>query len=291
MRILPYMPLSEGYEPGFVSLNQDEGVLEISHPAACQLQEDSKIVADTLILRCTIRPLPCHHRETKVHLISENIPLESTFLYDVNTVVPGFERHIENSQWQAIVVDYAGLGEGSCQNKPFTFYGKTLPLGHLEVKKPLYLKPFCTEVSPFQLRVTTMGQGQVLTSPPGLLNTRILRGYGGYYHPGVPLAEIEQIYYSLTPDYDRTKVRLYPTSFLKSKGISPPLGGWDFSQNVCFSPTPREEESLSFAGAIAAGYAHLSVHTEYGILLYNSFLCEPLPGHPKFINIHFKTVS
>src|SRR3990167_2144067 len=138
MRILSYTPLSEGYEPGFIGLNQDEGVLEIAHPATFHIQEESKIIADTLTLRCTIRPLHCRHKEMRVHLISENTPLENAFLYDADTVVPGYEEKIENSQWQGIVVEYAGLGHGRCQDKSFSFYGKSLPLGQLKLREHLY---------------------------------------------------------------------------------------------------------------------------------------------------------
>src|SRR5437868_4306118 len=112
MRILPHTSFSEGYEPGFIPLNQEEGILEISHPAVCQLQEESKIVAETLILRATLRSIPAQHKEAQIQLISETIPLEGVFLYAGETVAPGYERDIQSSQHQAIVVEYAGVGQG-----------------------------------------------------------------------------------------------------------------------------------------------------------------------------------
>ena len=115
-----------------------------------------------------------------------------------------------------------------------------------------------------------------------------MRGYGGYYKEGVALDEIQQIYYALTPSHSQTKVRLYSSSYLKEQHTSPPQGGKECDYDVMFSPLPQEEEYLTLPGAIAAGYAHLSVSTEVHTTLFRSYLCEPVPGHNTFVNIYFK---
>ncbi|HUX80527.1 MAG TPA: hypothetical protein VMW10_12410, partial [Alphaproteobacteria bacterium] len=57
MHILPLMPIHNGYEPSTPELNQEEGILDISHESGCILIEESKIIAETLILRCAICPI------------------------------------------------------------------------------------------------------------------------------------------------------------------------------------------------------------------------------------------
>lgn len=64
MRILPFMPSHEGYEPASAELNQDEGILDISHPSSCVLVEEAKRVAETIILRCVLRPIPLEKKTT-----------------------------------------------------------------------------------------------------------------------------------------------------------------------------------------------------------------------------------
>ena len=136
MRILPSLPFQAGYEPGSVELNHDEGLLEMTHPSSVLLQQESKIVAETLTLRCSLRPLPLFNKTAKVRLISENEPLEEAYLYDEGTVSPGYDRPIRQSQWQGIAVEYAGMGRGIHQGEEFIFYGTTLPGGEIDVRTP-----------------------------------------------------------------------------------------------------------------------------------------------------------
>ena len=287
MRILPPLSFQEGYEPGSVELNHDEGLLEITHASSVFLQQESKIVAETLILRCTLRPVPLFNKTAKVRLISENELLEEAYLYNEETVSPGYDRPIRQSQWQGIAVEYAGMGQGIHLGETFIFHGTILPTGEIEAKMPLYIKPFQTEETVISVRTTTVAAGQVLTSPPGVLNTRILKGYGGYYQTGIPLGEIEQVYYACTSDYDKTRVRLYTSSALRAQYTPPPRGGRVGTQEVLFTPLPQEEEYLSLPAALAAGYASFSVKTAFGSISYVSTLCEPVSGQSTVVNVHF----
>ncbi|MBY0501450.1 MAG: hypothetical protein K2P93_05555 [Alphaproteobacteria bacterium] len=288
MRILPFMPSPQGYEPPSVELNQEEGVLDIFHPSPCDLFQESQIIAETLILRCVLSALPIENKKIKIQLISENVALESTELYAENAVTYGYEWDVEKSQCQGIVIEYLGLGKGVFKGEAFVFYGKDLPEGKLVISTPLYLKPFQIETQHHQERSTTLRTGQVLSSPPGKLNTQILRGYGGYYKEGIALSDIQQIYYALTSVQTQTRVRLYSSSTLQDNHTLPPLGGSIFNQDVIFYSPPREEEYLSLPGTIAAGYVQVVVETGWGQIVFRSFQCEPVPGHPNFINLYFK---
>jgi hypothetical protein len=288
MRIQNPYSFPQGYEPGFVPLNQEQRLLDITHPSICTLLEESKIVPETLILRCALHPIPIANKLPKVRLIAENEPLEETFLYEEETVLPGYNREVKSSQWQGIALEYVGIGQGTHQNQTFTFSGKTLPSGQIESANPLYLKPFAIENQSFQMRTITVGHGHILSSPPGVIDTKILRGYGGYYQPGTLLADVEQVYYALTSNYDKTRIRLYSSALLQAQHTPAPRGGREFNQDVMFSPAPREEEYLSLKGAIAAGYARLSVKMDWGQIPYSSYLCEPVPGHPNLVTVSFR---
>jgi len=288
MRILPPMPLHEGYEPSSVELNQEEAILDISHPAECDLQEETKIVPETIILRCSLHPIPIRDKTIKVQLISEGEVLDGARLYNEESVAFGYEREVKNSQWQGVALEYTGLGRALHQGQYMDICDNILSCGQMEVKTPLYLKPFQTESQNHLVRTTTLPSGQVLTSPPGAIDTQALRGYGGYYKEGIVLNEIQQIYYGLTSTQQQTRVKLYSSFTLQELGSPPPIGGKGFNQNVIFDPPPREEEYLSLPGAIAAGYAHISILTEWGTVSFSSFLCESVPGHLSLVNVYFK---
>jgi|GEM_PF-6851517 len=288
MRILPSYSPDPGYEPGFVELNYEEGILDITHPSSCVLLEESQIVPNVLTLRCSLHPVPLLDKTSKVQLISEGESLQAALVYDEEKVVKGYEEEVKNSQWRGIALEYAGMGHGVYQGEKVVFSGKTLPFGTIEEKRPLYLKPFSVETQSYQVRATTLVEGKVLASPPGVLNTRVLRGYGGHYQPGVPLEDIQQVYYTLTSEYDQTRIRLYSSSVLQAQHTPPPRGGREFNHEIMFSPLPREEEYLSLAGALAAGYARLLLKTEYGVIQYSSYSCSPVPGYPAFVTVDFK---
>lgn len=291
MRILPYCSLEPGYEPGFVELNHETGILDITHPSSCVLIEEAQLVACTLTLKCSLRPIPLCDKTSKVQLISEGEPLQETLLYDEEKALEGYEWDVRNSQWQGIAVEYTGIGQGIYQEETFVFFGKELPFGKMKENAPLYVKPFSVETQSYQIRTTTLMTGQTLSSPPGVLNTRVLRGYGGYYQAGIPLEHIQQVYYALTSDYDQTRIRLYSSSVLQAQHTPPPRGGREFNHDIMFSPLPSEEEYLSFAGAIAAGYARLSIQTDDGMIQYSSFLCEPALGYPDCVNVYFRPLT
>lgn len=288
MRILPFMAPHEGYEPPMAELNQEEGVLDISHPSNCILVEESQIVAETLVLRCALRPFPLQNKMIQVQLIAEGEALEYVPLYNEESITYGYEGESKDSCWQAIALDYTGIGRGVHGGEPFIFYGNRLPFGEIELKKPLYIKPFLCEMGHYQERVTTLPSGMVLRSPPGAVDTQILRGYGGYYKLGVGLEEIQQVYYSLTSTHGRTRVQLINSTTLQEQRTPPPKGGKLFDYGVQFNPVPLEEEYLSLPGALAAGYGKLSVTSELGVTVFSSFLCEGVPGLPGLVNVYFR---
>ncbi len=289
MRILYNTPPQEGYEPLAPELNQEEGVLDISHSSECHLWEEGKLAAETLILRCALRPLPIADKTIKVQLISEGEELEKIPLYDPESITYGYDWEVQNSQWQGIALDYTGMGRGIYQGESFLIEGNTLPVGTFKVDKPLYVKPFRVEVQDHQERSSTLSSERILTTPPGVLDTRVLRGYGGHYKEDIALEEIQQVYYSLTFAQTQTRVRLHTTSALKESLTPPPLGGRDFNQDVLFHPVPREEEYLSLSGVIAAGYVRFSVTMEWGDISFRSFQSEPVSGNLGHINVYFKS--
>jgi hypothetical protein len=204
----------------------------------------------------------------KVQLIAEGETLESTLLYHEDSIAYGYEHDVKNSQWKAIALDYTGIGRGVHQGESFIIHGNTLPSGKLNTTQPLYVKPFLIETQNYQERQTTLISGQVLTSPPGILDTPVPRGYGGYYKEGIALEEISQVSYTLTSAQTQTQVRLSLTAF-----------------------SPPQEETLSLPGVLAAGYATIKVTTEFGEISFSSFLCERLFGHPTWVNVYFKPSS
>lgn len=174
------------------------------------------------------------------------------------------------------------------QNETFSIEGDHLLEGQIEIKTPLYLKPFGVETQNYTETCTTHETGKIFISPPDVFNATILRGYGGYYKPGTRLEDIQQVYYSLTSIEDQTRIRLVSSRVLHEKHIVPPEGGKEFGQDVLFFPKPKKEEFLSLAGCISSGLCRLSISSELGVVKFSSFLCEPVQGHPLQINVHFK---
>lgn len=290
MPILPFTPPDDGYEPPVPELNDEEGVLDISHPSVCTLVEESQILAETLVLRCALRPIPLQNKAIHVQLIAEGEALDNTNLYEEDSIVYGYEWESSSSCWQGIALDYTGIGRGVKEGESFVFYGNTLPFGEIELKKPLYLKPFSCEGLNYQERMTSLASGQVLRSSSGSLDTQILRGYGGYYKPGISLDDIQQVYYSLTSTHKQTRVRLVNSSALQVQHTPPPFGGQVYDYTIKFIPGLLEEEYLSLPGALAAGYGKLAISSELGTTSFSSFLCESIPGFPNLVNVYFRVI-
>ncbi|MBA3813257.1 MAG: hypothetical protein H0X26_02000 [Alphaproteobacteria bacterium] len=280
------MPPDEGYEPPTPELNQEEGVLDITHVAECTLVEESKMVAETIVLRCSLRPIPLQNKAIYVQLIAEGEALEQAPLYQEDAIAYGYEGESADSCWQGIALEYTGIGRGLHNGESFVFYDTTLPFGKIEVPKPLYIKPFSCELANYQERLTSLPSGMVLRSPPGVLDTQILRGYGGYYKQGIVLQDISQVYYSLTSTHRQTKARLVNSSSLYEQHTPPPHGGKAFDYKVQFNPL-SEEEYLSLPGALAAGYGRIVVTSDIGTTVFTSFLCESVPGFPNEVNVYY----
>lgn len=284
MRILPPMPLSEGYETPSIALNEEEGVLEIFHPSEGNLLKESNIIPEILILRCQIYPVARPPSDISVQLMAENEVLESVLLYDENIVAYGYGREVRASQWQGIALEYTGIGTSISDGESLSFQDNSLSFGKIKVTSPLYLKPFRVEVESHKEHHLTLEDGAHLITPPSALNKQVLRGYGGYYKEGISFEHIQQIYYSLTSTHNTTRIRLISTEQLQEEGTPPPIGG----ENRIFTPFLREEEYLSLGGALAAGYASISLEIEEKTTLFKSFHCSPLIGQPTFINVYFK---
>lgn len=288
MLISPFMLPDNGYEPPVPELNQEEGMLDISAAGECTLVEESQIVAEILVLRCVVRPIPLRNDKVHVQLIAEGEGLESASLYADESIVYGYKWERKDSCWQAVALDYTGIGKGVREGESFAINGNTLPFGEIEGNNPLYIKPFNVEFSHYQERVTSLLSGQVLRSPPGVLDSQFLRGYGGYYKEGIGLADIQQVYYNLTSTGSQTRIRLINSTTLHEQHTPPPHGGQAFDYGVQFIPTLREEEYLSLSGALAAGYARLSVSSELGLSSFSSFFSEAVSGFPNLVNVSFR---
>lgn len=287
MPILPFMLQEEGYEPHTPELNEEEGVLDITHPSGCTLVEESKSVVETLVLRCSLRPLPLLNHNIQVRLIAEGDALESISLYAEDSITYGYEWDQKESCWQGIALSYTGIGQGIKDGTSFPIQGNTLPFGTLKIPTPLYTKPFAVEQSNYQERITSLPSGSILRSPPDALDTQLMRGYGGYYKPGIDLQKIQQVYYSLTSTHQHTKVRLMSSDTLCAQHTPPPHGGKLYDYTVQFSPL-REEEWLSLPAALAAGYGKLSVISDVGETVFSSFLCEPILGFSNMVDVYFR---
>ena len=288
MPILPYLPPSEGYEPPYAEPNPDEGVLDITGSSSCTLIEDNRRVADILILRCRLTPIPLQIPSIKAQLIADGVPLEAALLYQKESISLGGEAKVKDSHYRGIGLDYIGIGKGITQGHAFPIQGNTFPTGKIKGGPLLYIKPFQCEETHHLERVTTFPSGDTLVSPPGILNALVLRGYGGYYKEGSDLESIQQIYYHLTSTHTQTRVRLFNSAALQKNLTPPPHGGQLAQQKIIFHPLPREEEYLSLPGALAAGYAKLMVEADGENVLFTSFLCRPVSDHPTLINVHFK---
>jgi hypothetical protein len=278
------MPLSEGYEAPSITLNEEEGILEIFHPSEGHLLKESKIVPTILILRCQIYPIARPPSDISVQLITEEEALESAPLYDESAVAYGYDKETYASQWQGIALDYTGIGMSISDEESFSFQDNEFSFGKIKVADPLYLKPFRIEVENHRERHRTLEDGAHLITPPNALNKRVLRGYGGYYKEGISFEHIQQIYYSLTSTHNVTHIRLTSTEQLQEEGSPPPTGG----ENHIFTPSLREEEYLSLGGALAAGYASISLEIQEKAIFFKSFRSAPLSGHPTLINVYFK---
>ncbi len=290
MRILPPSKITDGYEPSPPELNTEKGVLDIGSSSECDLIEESKLVAETLILRCTLRPIPYLNQDIKVRLISEGNPLEDVLLYDKGSLTYGYEREFEHSMVQGIALDYTGKGRGVQGGEAFVFEGADLKEGCIRCANPLYVKPFSVESQSYAERSTSLPSRQILISPPGVLNARILRGFGGYYKEGIKLEDIQQVYYSLTSVENKTRVRLFSSTVLHEQHTPAPQGGRDFNKQILFHPSPERHHYLSLSGALAEGFCSLLVEYEGSVTKFTSTFGEPIVGHPNLIDVYFKPI-
>jgi hypothetical protein len=288
MRILPPSTINNGFEPSQPELNTEKGVLDIGSSSECDLIEESKLVAETLILRCTLKPVPYLNRDIRVRLIVQSNPLEDALLYDKGSLTYGYEREFEHSMVQGIALDYMGMGRGIQRGESFVFEGTDLNEGCIKSTHPLYVKPFSVETQSHVERTTSLHSGQILISPPGALSARILRGFGGYYKEGIKFEDIQQVYYSLTAVDDKTRVRLFSSTLLHEQHTPAPQGGRDFNKQILFHPHPDRHEYLSLSGALAEGFCSLSVEHEGGITKFSSTFGEPIVGHPTLLDVYFK---
>ena len=288
MKILPFSDLDPGYEPSSIELNTQEGVLDITNEGRCTLIEESKISLETLILRCTLSPFSRENKAIRVRKIVEGQSLKDVPLYDPQAVTYDYEEEPETFQWQGVALKYTGQGRGIFQGKEYIFQGITCSLGHLDLQTPLYIKPFKVERENYEERVTTFRDGSFLVSPPGLIDGKILRGYGGSYKVGQRLEDIQQIYYTLTSTHDRTRVQLFTSIQLLDNLTPPPEGGKTHDHQIVFYPPPEREEYLSLSGTLAEGYAHVTFIMNEVEISFSSFHSEKIPGHPHLLNVHFQ---
>lgn len=276
MRILSTPHLFEGYEPNTPELNTEMGHLDITSDGLFELVFDDQIGPETLILRCSLKPIPYENKEVTVQLTVNDVTYKPTHLYDKTSLSYGYELDADDSHLQAIVLDYTGVGFGREAEDLFDIQGNEFPSGKLKVENPLYVKPFLVEAN---------NHHEQLKSPLGV---RVLRGHGGHYKLGSKLEDIQQIYYSLTSVQDQTRVNLFSSQVLHEQHTPPPTGGHVFNQQILFRPLPTEEQYLSLKSALVAGFCSLSVEIDGEDIKYKTFQAETISGHPTLINVYFK---
>ncbi len=284
MHILSPFPSQDGYEPFPVDSNQELGMLDIYHPSEGSCIEETKISPQQIILRCELKPLPLTFPSPEAQLILEGEALHKCALYAKPSIAYGYSREWEYSMWAAISLHYLGKGQGTYQNDTFDFEGTTLPMGSLILRTPLFTKTFITQHQNLSERHTTLASGQLLTSPPDVFNTRIFKGYGGYYKPGIPLEEIQQIYFSFGCTQSETKIKLYDSSFLERNLTPPPQGG----KEITFYPPLQDESIMSLSGALIGGYAIIEFQTESISIRLRSYTYKAISGSTTDIDIFFK---
>lgn len=271
MRILPQLPHQEGHEPLAHEFNEEIGLLDTFHPSDGECVESLNQAPQILILRCELQPTLLTQLGVQGQLTLEGDSLKAAPLYDKSSLLSG---DWENARYASISVTYAGTGQTITQGNKVDFEGIELSEGELKIADALYTKSFHFAERNVQERQTTFPSGQVLTSPPGLLNTRVLRGYGGAYHPDRVLDEIRQVYYSLHSLKDETKVRLYSSA----------------RSGFTIYPTPTEEERLSLAGALATGSGKVELEMGDESFTYRSYFAEKVADSSQHVNVYFKKV-
>ena len=275
MRILNFMSPPEGHEASSVALNEEEGVLDIFHPGDGRLIKESTLAPEILILRCRLRGVLRAPLDIRVQLTSEGETLESVLLYDEGSVAPGYDTVVA-SQWQGVALEYTGVGSVLAEGEVIPFQGTDINGGVITLASPLYVKPFRVETHFIEEQQKTLPSGEKVTTPLGGGKRRVLRGYGGYFKEGLPLKDIQQIYYSLTSRHHQTCVRLYRSTQLQEEGA-----------DMAFVSPLREEEPLSLEEALNKGHARFQCERGSTATLYASFQCGPLSG--PFINVYFKS--
>ncbi|EKE09821.1 MAG: hypothetical protein ACD_16C00103G0007 [uncultured bacterium] len=283
MRILPFMPLSEGYDTPSIDLNEDEGILDIFHPAEGHLIKESHVTPEILILRCRLQGVARKPSEIRVQLTAETESLESALLYNESSISYGYDKEVLSSQWQGIALNYAGVGTAISEGESFAFQGIEFHGGRLILTSPLYVKPFRVEDHHIEEQQKTLESGSLLTTPSGTINKKVLRGYGGYFKEGVSLRDIQQIYYALTSTHNQTRMRLYSSDYLRKEGSPPPFE----SSDTVFVKPLEIENTLSLDEVLARGYACLKVESSTISASYKSFHCAALTGNSTLINVYF----
>lgn len=97
MKIIHQTGSSDGFEPAVPELNSEEGFLQISGSSSIDLLEERKFIAEKIVLRCELRPIPLHDRTIKVSLISDKHEFTPTFLYEPYSITYGYELEVEHS--------------------------------------------------------------------------------------------------------------------------------------------------------------------------------------------------
>jgi hypothetical protein len=256
-------------------------------------QDPGKIVGPDfmppiLILRARIMPLLRHHDgSVMAKFIKDSKAFSTISVYSTETSIA---RH---GQHQSIELDYVGVGQIQCPEtgQMIPFAGNTF-LGLALEKTTLFVKTFLSqETGTVTLTHVNSGYNRYMVYPSGLENAYPLWGYGGYYRSGIPLTQIEQIFFTITQKNTQTAVYLTPLSFWKEKGIFPPLGGKNGPETVVYIDENALIVTRSLGGDIEAG--EVSISMSYGVdergkklnITYKSFRYDQ---KEEFVDITFK---
>lgn len=267
-----------GYKaPSTAGLNADEPLLEVGgspEESDITLLKEEDFFPKKLTLRAIFRPIPRGPSQTQVTLITQGEALKTGRLYNDPQTHVEPSTLIPHARYQDIQLLYQGIGSYQLGLENLALQGLETESFRiaLEAENILYTKPFAVETRPVIFeRVTQIGDGRVFTNPPGRFDVRVLRPYGGYYQPGLPAEQCQQVYYDLSEKEESTAVLLTLES--------PP--------NAVFVPSLPSEQVLSLGAALCAGYAQLTLLVDEQKRIYQSMSYQHPGNNTQLIDVVF----
>lgn len=273
------IPPLMGYRaPSTAGINGDDPFLEIgTDEGEVTFLKESLFFPKKIQLRATIEGIPLpSSSSTQVTLITQGETLQGCRLYQSDHVEP--EDLFLATAFQAIQLVYTGVGTYQEDQKNIAFQGLETENFRLVLPQEnvIYRKPFAWERRAAVVeRVTQLDYGHVFINPPGKMDMRVLRPYGGYFRPNFSAEKAQQVYYELGEKGNQT------VALLKI----------DIPENAVLLPAPSPEERLSLSGALAAGYGKILLQSGREKRTYKSVSSHHPGDNPFFMDVSFVACS